>query len=287
MKGLILAGGYGTRFLPATKTVPKEMFPLIDRPAIDFIVDEFVKSGVKHILIVTSRRKKSLEDYFDREIELETYLNDDNKLKKMESAVQSINDVAIYFIRQQEMKGTGHAVLLGKDFLDSPFVLAFPDDLVFSEIPLAKQIMDIHKQTNKNVLAVKNMEGEDLTRYGIIEPSSTQNNNNYIDVNGIFEKPKKGNEPSNYVSIGRYLLTPDIFPILENGLNKCKHKEYYLTDAINVLANQNKVVAHEFKGKRYDIGEPIGYLKTITEYAMSREDLKDDYINFLNSITLT
>lgn len=286
MKAMILAGGYGSRFLPVTKTIPKEMLPLVDKPALDFIIEELVQSGVKQILIITSRRKKSLEDYFDREIELENYFNEKDKLEKIESFERKNKNISIYFIRQQEMKGTGHAVLLGREFLNTPFILAYPDDLIFSKVPLAKQLIEVYEQTKKNVLAVNDCLGEDLSRYGIVDPFSNKDNTRTIHVKGIVEKPTKGTEPSSLVSIGRYLLTPDIFPLLEKGMIKCTEQEYFLTDALNSLAHQEKLVAHQFEGQRYDIGEPLGYLKSITQYALLREDLKDDYLKFLKEIIL-
>lgn len=283
MKGVILAGGYGTRFLPVTKTIPKEMLPLVDRPAIDFIVEEFIKSGIKDILIVTSRRKKSLEDYFDREIELEVNIEDQRKLKKLNVISDEYDDANIFFIRQQEMKGTGHGVLICKSFCSSPFVLAFPDDIVLSETPLAKQLIDRYNESSKSVLSVLDYSGEDVSRYGVIDPDTTENNG-AINVKGIVEKPSPGTEPSKLISIGRYLFTPEIFPLLEEDYEKNKEGEFYLTDAINRLAKQKQVIAHKFSGNRYDTGEPLGYLKTLTEYALSRDDLKDEYLDYLKEI---
>ncbi len=284
MKGVILAGGYGTRFLPATKTIPKELLPIIDRPAIDFIVEEMVQSGVKQILIVSSRRKKSLEDYFDREIELENAITSPVQLDKLKTTAQTREDVKIYFIRQQEMRGTGHAVLLGKEFLSGPFILAYPDDLVFSDVPLTKQLIGAHKQTGKSVLAVIDCSGEDLSRYGVVDPSDEKVTSNIFNLKAIVEKPKKGTEPSQFISIGRYLLTPDVFPLLEDGLRSSNTVEYYLTDALNQLAGQDKLTACQFTGQRHDTGEPFGYLKTITHYALSRQDLRDEYIQFLKTV---
>jgi len=282
MKGIIIAAGYGSRFLPVTKTIPKEMLPLIDKPAIDFIIEEFVASGITDILIVSSRRKKSLEDYFDREIELEeTFIKEhaESKLDKIKPVKANI-----YFIRQKEMRGTGDAVLLGKEFLTTPFVLAYPDDLIFSTTPLAKQLMTVYQETHKNVLAVLDCKGEELSRYGVVEPTDPHDQSKTVSIKGMIEKPPSGTEPSSLVSMGRYLLTPDIFPILEQGLNECQQKEYYLTEALNILARQGKMVAHQFSGKRYDTGEPLGYLKTLTEYALTRDDIKDEYLHFLKKI---
>ncbi len=283
MKGVILAGGYGTRFLPATKTIPKELLPIIDTPAIDFIVDEMVQSGIKQILIVSSRRKKALEDYFDREIELENTITNPAQLDKLKTSAQTREDVKIYFIRQQEMRGTGHAVLLGKEFLDGPFVLAFPDDIIFSDVPLSQQLMEAYEKTGKSILAVMDCSGEDLSRYGVVEPSG-ESIDPIFNLKAIVEKPKKGTEPSQFISIGRYLLTPDIFPLLEEGYRSSSDVEYYLTDGLNQLAEQNKLSACQFTGQRYDTGEPFGYLKTITRYALTRKDLKEEYLQFLKVV---
>ncbi len=285
MKGMILAAGYGTRFLPATKTIPKEMLPLVDRPAIDFIVREFIKAGIKEILVVTSRRKKSLEDYLDREIELETQIDDTEKLEKIQAPHEKYEGtVRIYFIRQQDMRGTGHAVLLGKNFCNTPFVLAFPDDIVFSKIPLAKQLIEAYNQTKKSVLAVMDMAGKDVSQYGVVEPAISTRPDKTFDIHSIIEKPKPGTEPSSMISIGRYLLTPDIFPLIEEGYQENGDKEYYLTDALNSLASQKQLVAHEFTGKRHDTGTPIGYIQAITEYALSRKDLRESYIEYLKEM---
>ncbi len=284
MKGVILAGGYGTRFLPATKTIPKELLPIIDTPAIDFIVDEMVQSGIKQILIVTSRRKKSLEDYFDREIELENAITNPVQLDKLKTSAQRREDVKIYFIRQQEMRGTGHAVLLGKEFLNSPFILAFPDDIIFSDIPLSQQLMGAYEKTGKSVLAVMDCPEKDLSRYGVVEPSAEEIKGRIFNLKAIVEKPKKGTEPSQFISIGRYLLTPDIFPLLEEGYHSSASVEYYLTDGLNQLAGQDKLAACQFTGQRHDTGEPLGYLKTITRYALTRKDLQEEYLQFLKAV---
>ncbi len=283
MKGLILAAGYGSRFFPASKTIPKEMFPLVDRPSIDFIVEEMVLSGINQILIITSRRKKSLEDYFDSEVELENFIHDKKKLEKIKSIPQVNQNVKIYFLRQHTMRGTGHGVLLGNDFLDSPFILAFPDDIIFNEIPLSQQLIDVYNKNKKSVLAVTQYPSEELYKYGVINPFSKVSSK-IIDVKGIVEKPKKGEEPSNYISIGRYLLTPEIFPLLEKGIKNCTSKEYFLTDALNELAQNEKLLAYDFDGARFDTGDPIGYLRAITSFALSRDDLKTQYRDYLKEI---
>jgi len=279
MKGLIIAAGYGTRFLPVTKTIPKEMLPLVDRPAIDFIIEELIDSGIKDILIVSSRRKKSLEDYFDREIELESIFSknsDSVNISKIAPAKANI-----YFVRQKEMLGTGHAILSCKEFVgDSPFVVAYPDDIVFSKIPLSKQLINIYEKTGNNVLGVEKKDTE-LSRYGVI---SYQNVDNYLKVKSIVEKPQKGSEPSNLISIGRYLFTSEILSLLENGFKNHKGGEFYHIDSINTLCRENKVYACQFEGSRIDVGDKVGYIEGIIKYALSREDLRETTFKIINKL---
>lgn len=277
VKGVILAAGYGSRFLPATKTLPKELFPLVDRPAIDFIVSEMVDAGIEDILIITSRRKKSLEDYFDREIELENALaNSPAKLAKIQAPKANI-----HFVRQQEMKGTGDALSLCKTFAgDDAIVVAYPDDLVFGTKSLSKQLIDVYNDTNKSVLAVKDMPNEDVSRYGVVSASEQIGDNTYR-VNSLVEKPAKGTEPSTMVSIGRYLFTPDIFPVIDELIDLPREGEFYQTDVINELAQEGKVAALDFEGTRYDTGEPVGYLKTLIDYALTDSNYKNEVAEFL------
>jgi UTP--glucose-1-phosphate uridylyltransferase len=270
MKGIIIAAGYGTRFLPASKTIPKEMFPLIDIPAIDFIIDEFADSGIKDILIVTSRRKKALEDYFDREVELEAFFTkkgDNDKLEKIKA-----RNLNIFFVRQIEMLGTGQAILLAKDFAgNDPFIVAYPDDIVFSDTPLSKQLMDINKKTGSSVMAIQEMTG-DVSRYGVMECSEK---NGLIRVERVVEKPKPGQEPSKMISVGRYLFTPELMPLLEKDFKKHSGGEFYHIDAINALANEGKMCGCKFEGTRIDIGEKLGYFEGIVRYVLDNNELKD------------
>lgn len=280
IKGVIVAAGYGSRFLPATKTVPKEMLPLIDRPAIHFIVDEFIEAGIKDILIITSRRKKVLDDYFDREAELEAVFLKDGKEAKL-AKIKPPN-ANVYFVRQQEMKGTGQALLLAKPFTgDDPFVVAYPDDVVFSETSLSAQLADAYKKTGSSVLAVKNLQDKPVDRYGVVDPADE---NNPCGVNALVEKPPQGSEPSKLVSYGRYLFTPDLYHHLEEGLAKHTSGEFYHVGAINALAAEKKLVALDFEGERVDTGEPAGYLEAICRYALSKDDLKADAQDLFNRL---
>ncbi len=281
MKGIIIAAGYGTRFLPATKTLAKEMFPLVDTPAIDFIVREFIDSGINEILIVTSRRKKILEDYFDREIELETIFTKENDAKKL----AQINNCRanIYFVRQKEMLGTGHAILTCKEFVGKDsFVIAYPDDLIFGEIPLSKQLIDVHKKTGGSVLAVQEIEG-DVSRYGVVGCSDYQD---FYKVSKIVEKPKAGTEPSKMISVGRYLFTSELMDLLEEEFKSHQKGEFYHIGSINKLAAEGKMFATKYSGDRIDVGDKLGYIEGFIKYALSRNDLKDGTLEILRKYAL-
>lgn len=272
MKGLIIAAGYGTRFLPVTKTIPKEMLPLITRPAIDFIIDEFVKSGIKEILIITSRRKKALDDYFDRETELESLFTSENNDKKL-SAIKPPN-AQIFFIRQQEMMGTGHAIMQAKSFMGTdPFVVAYPDDLHFGDKPLSKQLIDTFNGEGGKCSVMSSLHAPaNLERYGVF---ALDNDGKHI--TDIVEKPAPGKEPSCEASIGRFLFTADIFSHLQTGweahLAKGIKGEYFHIYALKKLMDERKVLCKPIEGLRLDTGEPIGYLRAIIHYAKQEPEL--------------
>jgi UTP--glucose-1-phosphate uridylyltransferase len=275
MKGIIIAAGYGTRFLPCTKTIPKEMFPLIDTPAIDLIVDEFVQSGITEILMVTSRRKKSLEDYFDREIELESVFTREKAYDKLEKIKK---DIKIHYVRQQEMLGTGHALLLCKDFVGKdPFIVAYPDDIIFSDIPLALQLVHVFQKTGHSVLAVQEING-DVSRYGVVDYFEKDH---VLNVKNIIEKPAPGKEPSKMISIGRYLFTAEIMELLEEGFKNHDQGEFYHIHAINHLADKNRLNACQIDGERLDIGDKLGYFEGIIKYTMLQDDLKQDALKIM------
>jgi len=257
---VILAAGYGSRFLPITKSIPKEMLPLINKPAIDFIIEEFIKSRIEDILIITSRRKKSLEDYLDREVELETVFNAEGSKGKLERVRP--HNARFFFTRQQSMRGTGHALLLTKPFVgNEPFVVAYPDDLHFGGTPLAAQLIEVYRETGCSVLSTI-YDPPNLDRYGVIDVDDDN-----LHVRDIVEKPETGKEPSREASIGRYLYTPEIFEYLEEGLKDHSKGEYYHTPALKKMAAEGKVVYTRMKGERYDVGEPEGYLRAILKYA--------------------
>ena len=271
MKGVILAAGYATRFLPASKTIPKEMFPLIDRPAIDFIVQEMADSGIRDILLVSSRRKKVMEDYFDREVELSSAFSESNEFEKLE-VIKPI-EVNIFTLRQQHMMGTGNALMLVEPFVgNEPFVVAYPDDIVLGEKPLSKQLIETWEKTGSTVLAVKQMQEDQLSRYGVIEP---ENSGKIMKVKKMVEKPKQGAAPSRFVSFGRYLYTSELFDALRTSDKNHSHKgEFTQTEAINHLADNGMVSAVEFEGFRYDLGEPLGFLTSAMQIGLNRPEYK-------------
>ncbi len=261
MKGVIVAAGYGTRFLPLTKTIPKEMLPLYDRPLIDFILDEFEEAGIRDIIIISSRRKKMLEDYLDRDIELEKFLGDGKKYDALRGIKPRNMDFC--FIRQQEMRGTGQALLLIKPFIkDEPFVVAYPDDIVLNNPGISSLMIDLHKQNGKNILAVRK-ETVNLSRYGV---AKLKKSGDTLDIEKLIEKPLNEDAPSNFISIGRYLFTPEILGILEKQYKNHANGEFYHTEAINVLAAAGKVSAFEIKGIMLDTGEPESYLLSLLMY---------------------
>jgi UTP--glucose-1-phosphate uridylyltransferase len=267
MKGVIVAAGYGTRFLPVTKTVPKELLPVGVKPAIAYIVEEFLSAGIDEIIVISSRRKKVLEDYFDREVELEGVFRAEGRTDKL-SLVESCR-ARVAFVRQSEMLGTGHALMQVAPFLNGePCVVAYPDDLHIGNPPLARQLVDVYEKTGKSVLATI-LEPGDVSRYGVVGPDPDG-----VSVVSFVEKPTKGAEPSHEVSIGRYLYTPDFFDLLEEGWAKHSGGEYFHTYALDKLIAAGKVAFKRTEGLRLDTGSPEGYFEAILENAASDPALR-------------
>ncbi len=280
MKGVILAAGYGTRFLPATKTIPKEMFPLIDTPAIDVIVKEMVGAGIEDLLIVTSRRKKPLEDYFDREIELETTFREAGAQEKLAS-ILPVN-VNIFFMRQQQMAGTGDALLLVEPFAGgSPFVVAYPDDILIKGPNLTAQLIALYNRTGNTVLAGQWVPTGDISRFGVM---TTEMRDGVEYVRRMVEKPKPGTEPSRLVGYGRYLYAPEIFEALKATRKDVQGREFTQTEAIQRLAAKSKVVVQRFEGKILDVGTPQGYLHSFIEYGLLREEFRNDLLAYMREV---
>lgn len=266
MRAVIVAAGYGSRFLPVTRALPKEMLPIGDRPALDFVVQELVDAGVTELLVITSRRKKVLDDWFDRQPELEQVFADSpSKLAKIVPP-----KVAVTFVRQSEMKGTGHALLLARSFAgDQPVIVAFPDDL-FVDGNCSAQLVEAYRATGCSVLCAQDFGDADVSRYGVIETRPREDG--AIGVASIVEKPPVGTEPSKLVSLGRYLYTPEIFVELERGLAEHGGGEFYPMDAINTLAQRDRVVTVDVRARRLDTGQPLDYLKSVVDVALGHPE---------------
>ncbi|KPL59283.1 UTP--glucose-1-phosphate uridylyltransferase GalU [Rossellomorea vietnamensis] len=281
-KAIIPAAGLGTRFLPATKAMPKEMLPIVDKPTIQYIVEEAVASGIEDIIIVTGKGKRAIEDHFDLAPELERNLAEKGKHELLAKVQHSSNLVNIHYIRQKEPKGLGHAVWCARNFIgDEPFAVLLGDDIVVSETPCVKQLINQYEETGSSVIGVQTVEHNQTNRYGIIDPA-TQEDRRY-QVNNFVEKPALGKAPSNLAIMGRYLLTPEIFGLLENQETGAGG-EIQLTDAIQKLNKTQRVYAYEFEGNRYDVGEKLGFIKTTLEFSMSHDDLREPLIDYLSKL---
>jgi UTP--glucose-1-phosphate uridylyltransferase len=280
-KAIIPAAGLGTRFLPATKAMPKEMLPIVDRPTIQYIIEEAIESGIEDIIIVTGKGKRAIEDHFDYAPELEENLRAKEKFDILEK-VQAPSKVDIHYIRQKEPKGLGHAVWCARNFIgDEPFAVLLGDDIVEAEIPCVKQLMNQYEETHSSVIGVQSVADKDTSRYGIIDPVETIGR--LYRVGNLVEKPAAGTAPSNLAIMGRYVLTPEIFPLLEEG-NVGAGGEIQLTDAIQKLNEIQQVYAYNFEGKRYDVGEKIGFIQTTIEFALKDSELREDVLRFLREL---
>jgi UTP--glucose-1-phosphate uridylyltransferase len=278
-KAIIPAAGLGTRFLPATKAMPKEMLPIVDKPTIQYIVEEAVASGIEDIIIVTGKGKRAIEDHFDNSFELEDNLIQKQKFDLLEK-VKEPSKVDIHYIRQKEPKGLGHAVWCARKFIgNEPFAVLLGDDIVQANKPCLRQLMDEFESTLSSIIGVQTVSSEETHRYGIIDPSD-QNGRRY-QVSNFVEKPKEGTAPSNLAIMGRYILTPEIFMILEQQ-EIGAGGEVQLTDAIQKLNQIQSVFAYDFEGVRYDVGEKFGFIKTTIEIALKDGDLRNELIRFMD-----
>ncbi|PLS36867.1 UTP--glucose-1-phosphate uridylyltransferase [Carnobacterium maltaromaticum] len=278
-KAVIPAAGLGTRFLPATKAMAKEMLPIVDKPTIQFIVEEAINSGIEDILIVTGKSKRPIEDHFDSNPELEANLREKDKLDLLK-LVEETTGLNLYFVRQSYPKGLGHAVLQAKAFIgNEPFVVMLGDDIMEDKVPLTKQLMDRYEKTHASNIAVMKVPHEETSKYGIIDPEGQVDKGLY-NVRNFVEKPKPEDAPSDLAIIGRYLLTPEIFDILENQ-EPGAGNEIQLTDAIDTLNKTQRVFAHEFTGIRYDVGDKFGFLKTSIQYGLKHPEIKDSLRQYI------
>ncbi len=280
-KAIIPVAGMGTRFLPATKALAKEMLPIVDKPTIEYIVEEAVKSGIEEILFITSPYKKNIEDHFDRSFELEKRLEKSNKLEQLEMIKNISNLASFYYIRQGEPLGTGHAVRLAKNFIgDEPFAILYGDDIVVSEIPCLKQMMQIYEKNDCNVLCAEELDDYLIPQKGIIEYEDIESGK----VKGLVEKPKLEEAPSKHGTLGRYILKPEIFEELEKiGMT---NGEYLLTDALLALMRKQDFYACKLDGKYYDVGNQIGYIKANVEFALARKDLSEAMHEYLSKLKI-
>ncbi|KYC67048.1 UTP--glucose-1-phosphate uridylyltransferase GalU [Heyndrickxia coagulans] len=278
-KAIIPAAGLGTRFLPATKAMPKEMLPIVDKPTIQYIVEEAVESGIEDIIIVTGKGKRAIEDHFDNAWELEQNLAEKGKFDLLDKVRYSSNLANIHYIRQKEPLGLGHAVWCARNFIgDEPFAVLLGDDIVQNDPPCLKQLIDQYEETRSSVIGVQQVPEEETHRYGIIAPASKEGRRYQVDK--FVEKPKQGTAPSNLAIIGRYLLTPEIFMFLDKQ-EKGAGGEIQLTDAIQQLNQIQRVFAYQFEGKRYDVGEKLGFVESTIEMALLNNEIKKELAQFI------
>lgn len=282
-KAVIPAAGFGTRFLPETKVIPKEMMPIVDTPALQLVVQEVVDSGIDNVLIITSGRKRSIEDHFDKSAELENLLKKAGKTVELEMCDRIENMANFTFIRQKEMKGSGQAIQLAREFAaGEPFAVLYGDDLMYApEKAVTKQLVEAYEKTGTTILGVQSVDRSEVYKYGVIKPGAQKGR--YTEVKGFVEKPPVEQAPSNLVSMGRYILTPEVFEQLDQS-EYAPNGELYLTTAIERMIHTSGVYAYEFEGIRYDTGDKLGYLKAIVEYALRDEKLKKPFSEYLKTI---
>lgn len=281
-KAIIPAAGLGTRFLPATKAMPKEMLPIVDKPTIQYIVEEAIESGIEDIIIVTGKGKRAIEDHFDNSFELEQNLLEKGKLDLLNEVQKSSNLVDIHYIRQKEAKGLGHAIWCARNFIgNEPFAVLLGDDIVRADKPCLKQMVEQYDRYKASVIGVQRVSDDEVSRYGIVDGKEIHDR--FYSVNHLVEKPKKEEAPSNLAILGRYILTPKIFEILDSQ-KPGAGGEIQLTDAIAELNRHEAVYAYDFEGIRYDVGEKLGFIKTTIEFALQREELRSNLLEYLSNI---
>jgi len=278
-KAVIPAAGLGTRFLPATKAQPKEMLPIVDKPTIQYIIEEAVASGIEEILVITGRNKRAIEDHFDKSVELEKELENSGKEELLQMAQEISNMANIYYIRQKEPKGLGHAISCARTFVGrEPFAVMLGDDVVDSEVPCLKQLIECYNEYKTSILGVQPVLEEDVSKYGIIKGMHIEDR--VYKVKDLVEKPKVEEAPSNIAILGRYIITPQIFDILSET-KPGKGGEIQLTDALRTLIQHEAMYAYSFEGRRYDVGDKLGFLQASVEFALKREDLKYPFMKYL------
>ena len=283
-KAVIPAAGLGTRFLPATKAQPKEMLPIVDKPTLQYIIEEAVASGVEEILIITGRNKKSIEDHFDKSVELELELENKGKTDLLEIVRGISNMVNIHYIRQKEPKGLGDAIYCARYFIgDEPFAIMLGDDMVDNGQgpPCLKQLIDAYETHNASILGVQEVDKENTDKYGIIDGQKLSDN--IYKVKALVEKPDPDRAPSNVAILGRYIITPQIFDIL-GQIPPGKNGEIQLTDALEILKDKEDMYAYVFEGRRYDLGDKLGFLQATVDAALKKPELRDEFLRYLNQV---
>ncbi|MBM6832675.1 UTP--glucose-1-phosphate uridylyltransferase GalU [Megamonas hypermegale] len=285
-KAVIPAAGFGTRFLPATKATPKEMLPIVDKPTIQYIVEEALASGIEDILVISGHAKRAIEDHFDSTPILEENLKAKGKTELLKM-VQEISEINVHYIRQKHMRGLGDAILCARAFVDNePFAVLLGDDVVYNpkpQPPALKQLIDMYSQTGATILGCQKVPKEKVSSYGIVAGEPTINEQ-LMKVSDMIEKPSVEEAPSQMAVLGRYIITPDVFEVLQNT-KPGKGGEIQLTDALKVMAKRENVYAYNFTGKRYDVGDKLGFLKATVEFALRRDDLSADFSSYLKDIT--
>lgn len=282
-KAIIPAAGLGTRFLPATKAQPKEMLPIVDKPTLQYIIEEAVASGIEEILIITGRNKQSIEDHFDKSVELELELEKKGKMDLLETIRRISDMVNIHYIRQKEPKGLGHAIYCARSFIgDEPFAVLLGDDIVDARVPCLEQMISVFNEYKTTILGVQEVHESDVDKYGIIDGKMIEDK--VYKVKDLVEKPAVNEAPTNIAILGRYIISPQIFPILETT-PPGKNGEIQLTDALRTLVKQEAMYAYIFEGKRYDVGDKMGFLQATVEFALKREDLKEPFMHYLKELT--
>ncbi|MBW9145266.1 UTP--glucose-1-phosphate uridylyltransferase GalU [Clostridium sp. CM027] len=281
-KAIIPAAGLGTRFLPATKALPKEMLPIVDKPTMQYIIEEAIAAGIEEILIITGRNKKSIEDHFDKSVELELELENKHKDDMLKQVRDISNMVNIHFIRQKEPKGLGHAINCARTFVgNEPFAVMLGDDIVDAKTPCLKQLIDCFEDKQTTILGVQEVARGNVDKYGIVD--GIQVSDRVYKVNNLVEKPQVDVAPSNVAILGRYIITPEIFDILDNT-KPGKGGEIQLTDALKTLISQQDMYAYIFEGRRYDVGDKLGFLEATVEFALKRDGLKVPFMEYLQSL---
>ncbi|MBN2015183.1 MAG: UTP--glucose-1-phosphate uridylyltransferase GalU [Candidatus Altiarchaeota archaeon] len=282
MKAVIPAAGLGTRFLPATKAQPKEMLPLIDKPAIQFVIEEAVESGIDDILIITGRGKRAIEDHFDKSFELEEVLKEKNK-RDLLKQIEEVSDLAdIHYIRQREAKGLGNAIYYAKKHVgNEPFAVLLGDDVVFCEKPCTRQLLDIHEKYKSTVIAVDQIGKDMIHNYGVIDCEPV--GNSIYRIKDLVEKPKAEDAPSNLGIIGRYILTPEIFDAIKRTATG-RGGEVQLTDALRILNREQDMYAYDFEGVRYDLGNKLDYIRATISYSLQREEFRDSVLKYMKEV---